>query len=92
MLNRFKAWRKRREEAYDFQEKARLCKPCDKFCGRDLCRKVGCLNMDMRTNSTRLGFLVMRLEDAGYVFTTEEKKEEPETDANVVNLADFRKK
>ena len=91
MFNWFKTWRERREQTYDFEEKARLCKPCDKFCGRELCRKVGCLNMDMRTNSTRLGFLVMRLEDAGYVFAAEEEKQDEKTSTNVVNLADFRK-
>lgn len=87
MFNQIKTWLKQREVDYNFHEKARLCKPCSKFCGKDLCKKVGCLNMDMRTNSTRLALLVKRLEEAGYKFTTS-KKENP---SNIVNLDDFRK-
>jgi len=87
LIKRLKQWLKQREADYDFREKARLCKPCDKFCGNDLCKKVGCLNMDMRTNSTRLKLLVLRLEQAGYKFKPS-KKEDP---SNIVNLDDFRK-
>ena len=87
MIKRIKKWLKRREDDYNFTEKARLCKPCDTFCGKDLCKKVGCLNMDMRTNSTRLTLLVNRLEEAGYEFKTNPK----EKLSNIVNLDDFRK-
>lgn len=89
MLKRFRKWLARRETEYDFWEKARLCKPCDKPCGNELCPKVGCLNMDMRTNSTRLKLLVNRLENAGYEFVTVKQESD---DDNVVNIDDFRKK
>lgn len=89
MISRIKKWLKRREAKYNLAEKARLCKPCDTFCGKDLCKKVGCLNMDMRTNSIRLTLLVKRLEEAGYEFKTKEfSKDDP---SNIVNLDDFRK-
>jgi len=91
MFTRFKKWLIRREQEHDFLEKGRLCAPCTTHCGNDLCKKVGCLNMDMRTNSTRLTLLVQRLEDAGYVFVTKKKETEIIED-NVVNLDDFRKK
>lgn len=86
MFKRFKTWLKRREQYYDLQEKGRLCAPCINPCGEDLCKKIGCLNMDMRTNSIRLHRLVQRLEDTGYIFLIEE----PKTVDNVVNLDDFR--
>ena len=89
MISRIRKWLKRREDEYNLAEKGRLCKPCDTFCGKDLCKKVGCLNMDMRTNSTRLTLLVRRLEDAGYEFKTNKfSKDDP---SNIVNLDDFRK-
>ena len=81
----------RREQDYDHQEKGRLCAPCTTHCGNELCKKVGCLNMDMRTNSTRLKLLVRRLEDAGYVFVTKGKEVEI-IENNIVQLDDFRKK
>lgn len=88
MIKRFKEWLKRREAEYDFCEKARLCKPCDTFCGKELCRKVGCLNMEMRTNATRLQLLINRLEDAGYVFATKK----PNKPLNVIDLNEYRKR
>ena len=91
MFTRVKRWFARRAEDYDRQEKGRLCAPCDVHCGEDLCKKVGCLNMDMKTNSTRLKLLVQRLEDAGYVFVTKKKETEIIED-NIVNLDDFRKR
>ena len=61
-------WLKGRIKDYDLHEKGRLCAPCNKPCGDDLCGKVGCLNMDMRSNSLRLRLLVKRLIDYGYDF------------------------
>ena len=95
MINRFKEWLKRREAERDFCEKARLCKPCNPVCGRDLCSKVGCLNMEMRTNATRLHFLVKRLEDTGYVFATRKTATAHGTltivsAKNVVDLNEYR--
>lgn len=91
MFIRLKNWLKRRKRRYDRRQKRRLCAPCDTHCGEDLCKKIGCLNMDMNTNSLRLKLLVQRLEDAGYVFATEKKETEIIED-NVVNLDDFRRK
>ncbi len=91
MFIKFKNWLKRRAQYYDQMEKGRLCAPCDVHCGEDLCKKIGCLNMDMRTNATRLNLLVQRLEDAGYIFLTIEEETEIIED-NVVNLDDFRKR
>ena len=88
MFIKLKRWLKRRAEYYDRQEKGRLCAPCIDFCGEDLCKKIGCLNIDMRTNSIRLHRLVQRLEDTGYVFLIEETKI---IEDNVVSLDDFRK-
>lgn len=87
MFTRLRQWLKRRAQYYDRMEKGRLCAPCAIPCGEDLCKKIGCLNMDMRTNSIRLHRLVQRLEDTGYIFLIEKTKIED----NVVNLDDFRK-
>lgn len=89
-------WLKRHEKDYDFHEKARLCAPCVTHCGKDLCTKVGCLNMDMKSNSLRLQLLANRLEDYGYKFTTLKKipittPTETRDETNVVNLNDYRK-
>lgn len=89
MIEQIKIWLWRRKVENDFQEKARLCRPCPTFCGDDICQKIGCLNMDMRANDLRLKLLVSRLEDHGYVFISDRKKETPVS--NVVNLDDFRK-
>ena len=93
-------WLKRKDNDYDRKEKGRLCAPCDTPCGKDLCAKVGCLNMDMRSNSLRLQLLVKRLEESGYQFpvqvpiktTDEEPVDIPvHTEGNVVQLSDYRK-
>jgi hypothetical protein len=97
MFHRLKNWLKKREEEHDFFEKARLCAPCKTPCGNELCAKVGCLNMDMRTNSIRLQLLVKRLELYGYEFPkriqvqSEDETEIPiNTKNNVIQLSDFQ--
>lgn len=99
LWSRVRGWLKKRERAYDKAEKARLCAPCANHCGNELCYKVGCLNMDMRTNSLRLHLLVNRLEGYGYKFPTqievtfEDSKPEEipiNTKTNVVKISDYR--
>ena len=88
MIKRLIKWLRGREQDYNKQEKARLCAPCTTPCGEDLCKKIGCLNMDMRTNSLRLRLLIDRLEDCGYEFNIGDKVS-PTT--NVVQMKDYRK-
>ena len=103
MIKRLIKWLRGREEDYNQTEKARLCAPCDTPCGQDLCKKVGCLTMDMRTTSLLLRLLVKRLQDYGYEFNDlSPTKEEvmaaykatgftEVTRNNVVRLEDYRK-
>lgn len=72
-----------RQELKDWYDKARLCQPCEEACGDQICRRIGCMNMDMRANSLRLKVLLKRLDDA----TPPKLKT---NDCKVINLNDYR--
>ena len=68
--------------------KGELCKPCDHLCGNKVCKRIGCLNMDMRTNFLALNDAVRQLEHyEKQLGINQEKKINTE---KVVSLDDYR--
>lgn len=105
LTNLYQAYQSEKEMKMWFAKKS-LCQPCSTFCGDDLCKRVGCMNTDMRSNYLRIKLLVRRLDKLSkMVHSSQEeivkfeentfdpyKVEEVTTTAKVIELSQYRKK